>query len=89
MVERPTNSSYARMWRNDELAFESETLEDIAVLLNRMYNVQVNFDSERIKRYRFSGVIKNNSLDNIFEIISLTAPILYGSEGDTITLREK
>ncbi|WP_287566060.1 FecR domain-containing protein [Parabacteroides sp.] len=89
LVERPTNSSYARMWRNDELAFESETLEDIAVLLNRMYNVQVNFDSERIKRYRFSGVIKNNSLDNIFEIISLTAPILYGSEGDTITLREK
>ncbi|WP_297909609.1 FecR domain-containing protein [uncultured Parabacteroides sp.] len=89
LVERPTNSSYARMWRNDELAFESETLENIAVLLNRMYNVQVKFASEKIKRYRFSGVIKNNSLDNIFEIISLTAPILYGAEGDTITLREK
>lgn len=88
-VERPVNSSYARMWRNDELAFEGETLEDIAVLLNRMYNVKVDFKSEKIKRYRFSGVIKNNSLDNVFEIISLTAPILYESKGDTITLSEK
>lgn len=86
---RPGNSAYARMWRDNELAFERETLGEIAKLLNRMYNVRVEFASERIKHYRFSGVIKNNSLDNVFEIISLTAPILYESRGDTILLREK
>lgn len=83
------NASYAKMWRNNELAFESEKLENIAVFLNRMYNVQVVFKSEKIKRYRFSGVIKNNSLDNVIEIISLTAPITYESTGDTIVLGEK
>lgn len=88
-METPLNSSYSRMWRNDELAFDGETLEDIAILLNRIYNVQVVFKSNKIKQYRFSGVIKNNSLDNVFEIISLTAPILYESKGDTIMLREK
>lgn len=87
-VEHPANASYNRMWRNDELAFEGETLADIAVLLNRMYNIQVDFKSEKIKQYRFSGVIKNNSLDNVFEVISLTAPILYESKGDTILLWE-
>lgn len=87
-VAETVNSSYACMWRNDELAFEGETLGDIAVLLSRMYNVQVEFRSERIKNYRFSGVIRNNSLDNVIEIISLTAPITYESRGDTIILSE-
>lgn len=88
-VGKSFNSSYARMWRNNELAFEGETLGDIAILINRIYNVQVAFKSEEIKQYRFSGVIKNNSLDNIIEIISLTAPIIYESHGDTIILSEK
>ncbi|WP_129731337.1 FecR domain-containing protein [Parabacteroides goldsteinii] len=83
------NVSYARMWRNNELAFEREKLDDIAILLNRMYNVQLEFKSDKIRNYRFSGVIKNNSLDNVIEIISLTAPIIYESHGDTIILDAK
>ena len=83
------NIGYADMWRNNELAFNGEKLRDIAVLLNRMYNVNIRFESENIKDYRFSGVIKNNSLDNVFELISLTAPIEYRSNGDTIILSNK
>ena len=88
-VNHPTNASYARLWRTNELAFSGESLEEIAVLLNRMYNVEVRFLSNKIKGYSFSGVIRNNSLDNVFEIISLTAPITYVSVGDTIYLNEK
>ena len=87
-VERPDNIAYSRMWRDNELAFKGETLYDIAIRLNRIYNVQVEFKSEKIKQYRFSGVIKNNSLDNVIEIISLTAPILYEAKEDTIILSE-
>lgn len=88
-VEIPENPLYANMWRDNELTFESETFENIAVVLNRLYNVQIVFESEKIKQYRFSGVIKNNSLDNVIEIISLTAPIMYQTKEDTIILREK
>lgn len=84
-----TDSFYARMWRENELAFESHTLEEIAVMLDRMYNVHIEFSSDKIKQYRFSGVIKNNSLDNVFEILSLTVPITYQSTEDTIRISEK
>lgn len=88
-VDSSENVTYARMWRNNELAFEGETLNDIAIRLNRLYNVHIEFKSDEIKKYRFSGVIKNNSLDNVFEIISLTSPIMYETRGDTIILSEK
>lgn len=88
-ASKPENIEYANMWRNNELAFNGETLEEIAVTLNRIYNVNIQFGSEKIKRYRFSGVIKNNSLDNVIQIITLTAPIEYSSIGNKITLNEK
>lgn len=86
---RPEVLEYINMWKCNELAFDGETLNEIGTTLNRMYNVEVRFESDKIKNYRFSGVIRNNSLDNIIEIISLTAPIEYRSEGDTIYLSEK
>ena len=86
IMHKLDNSSYAKMWRNNDLVFNGETLEEIAILLNRMYNVQIVFKSERIKKHRFSGVICNNSLDNVIELISLTSPITYETRGDTIIL---
>lgn len=88
-VSESENVNYISMWRDNELAFMDETLEEVAKILNRMYNIEVVILSEKIKSYRFSGVIKNNSLDNVIEIISLTAPISYHSAGDTILLNEK
>lgn len=88
-VDNPEMIEYADMWRNNELAFNGQTLSEIALILNRMYNVEIRFESEKIKDYRFSGVIRNNSLDNVIEIISLTAPIEYRTEGETIYLSGK
>jgi len=86
---KQTDNDYAVLWRNNELAFEGRTLEEIASLFNRSYNITIQFETEKIKKYRFSGVIKNNSLDNVFEIISLTAPISFRYSGDTIILSEQ
>lgn len=37
-------SERAMMWKNDELAFNGETLEEIAVILDRLYNVSFEFE---------------------------------------------
>ncbi|MDR1381015.1 MAG: FecR domain-containing protein [Tannerella sp.] len=88
-VRRAENVAYAAMWRDNELAFNRQTMDEIAVMFDRLYNVNIQFESEKIRKYRFSGVIKNNSLDNVIEIISLTAPIVYRYRADTIILSEK
>ena len=80
------NTNYDRMWRNQELVFRGESLEEVAIMLDRLYNVKVEFQTDGIKHYRFSGVIKNNSLENVFELISLTAPIRYEKRDSIIWL---
>ena len=71
------------------LVFKGATMEEVAVMLDRLYNVKVRFASEKVKHYRFSGVIKNNSLDNVIELISLTAPIMYKKVGGEIIIEER
>ncbi len=85
-IHKLENSSYAKMWRDNNLVFNGETLEEIALLLNRMYNVHIIFKSQGVKKHHFSGVICNNSLDNVIELISLTSPITYETRGDTILI---
>jgi ferric-dicitrate binding protein FerR (iron transport regulator) len=88
-VRHVENAAYAAMWRDDELVFNRQTMDEIALMFDRLYNVKIRFESDEIGKYRFSGVIKNNSLDNVIEIISLTAPITYRYKADTIILSGK
>ena len=89
MIVSDELAAYARMWKDNELVFKGETMEEVAVMLDRLYNVKVRFASEKVKRYRFSGVIKNNSLENVIELISLTAPIVYKKVGGEIIIEER
>lgn len=82
------NSSHAALWRQGQLAFYNERLEDIAMALTRMYNVQINFNSVRLKDLKFSGVIKNSSLNNVLEILGASAPLRYSVKDDLITIEE-
>ena len=73
-------------WRNNMLIFNSSSLAEIATTLERMYGVKVVFDSEKLKNVPFSGTIRNSSLHNVFYIISLTYPLTYELEGDTVRI---
>jgi hypothetical protein len=71
------------------LAFEQERLEDIAKVLERMYNVQIKFASENLKNVRFSGKVKNNNLESILQLIAFVSPIYYSMDNDsTVTIHE-
>ena len=76
--------SRAVPWIRNELLFENESLADIAVTLERMYNVSIIFEDEAVKEYSYTGLIRNNSLQNVLELISSTSPVGYRMNTDTI-----
>jgi ferric-dicitrate binding protein FerR (iron transport regulator) len=77
-------------WKNNQLAFEQERLENIAKTLERMYSVQIRFASDNLKNIRFSGTVKNNNLEDVLQLIAFVSPIRYTMENDsTIIIRNK
>lgn len=76
-------------WRRNILFFRSATLEEISKTLERAYGITIRFKSEDLKQVTFSGSIRNNSLTNVFHIISLTYPLSYNIKRDTVTISKE
>lgn len=88
-VSKIRNAEYANGWIKGEFSFNKASLEDIARELSRIYNMEIKFYSDEIKKLHFTGVIKNNSLTNVLEIISLTSPVTFEVKQDSIILDKR
>ena len=75
-------------WKYNELTFNGESFENIVHTLERNYNTQIVFESESLKKYRFTGTPGNTSLESILQILSLTSPLSYEVRDGVIVLRE-
>lgn len=75
-------------WKHHILTFNGETFENIAHTLERNYNTRIVFESEALKKYRFTGTLGNTSLESILQILSLTSPLSYEVRDSVIILSE-
>lgn len=64
-------------WKDSRWIFKNEKLGSLAVLLERRYDVHIQFENEALKEYAFSGILKEESLEQVLSALSLTAPIRY------------
>lgn len=83
------NSEEAVFWMTNQFVFEKETLESIAKMLERMYNITVSFASPDIKEIQYSGKIKNNSMENVLNLITFVSPLQYTMDDSHITFSKK
>lgn len=67
-------------WVENKLAFRSETFADLAVQMERWYNVEINFSGSAVKQYRFTGIFTTESLDQALKALQITAPFHYRIE---------
>ena len=68
-------------WLEDEIYFKHNTLKEIAVVLQRMYDIEVVFEDKEIETYSYTGYVRNTSLKNILELIASTSSIEYRADG--------
>jgi len=64
-------------WRDSQLVFQNESLEDLKPKLERWFNVKVNFEAEKAKSYRFTGVFKNETIEETLKAMQLIKPFNF------------
>lgn len=73
-------------WTEGRLIFRGESLEDLCIDLQRKYDVNFVFIEEELKKSRFTGVLLDETLEQVLNYIKLSAPIDYSLEGKTVYL---
>lgn len=75
-------------WKENKLIFKSTELEDMAITLERKYNIAIRFGSDKVKKIRFTGTLQDETLQQVLDVIKLTSPIDYSLTGKEVTINE-
>ena len=73
-------------WKDERWIITGETMDDLSVLLARRFNVSIALTSGSLLKYKFSGTIQNETLEQVFKIMSLTIPITYSIDKGNVTI---
>src|SRR5688572_23742492 len=52
-------------WKENKLIFEDQLFSEIATYLERWYGVQINFEDDSLKGYRFTGIFEKEDLNTV------------------------
>lgn len=86
LVSSKADVDQVTAWTKNKLIIRGENLENLCIKLQRKYNVTFVFGNEDIKKYRFSGVLFDETLEQVLNVIKLTAPIEYSLDGKNVLM---
>ncbi|MFC0772100.1 FecR family protein [Terrimonas alba] len=67
-------------WKDNKLMFEDELFGDIAALLERWYGVEIKFNDEAIRNYRFTGVFEKEDINTVLDFLKESRSFKYRIE---------
>ena len=71
-------------WKEHRWVISEEKLGDLAIKLERRYDVNINFANEYLKTFRFTGTLQDESIEQVLKVISLSSPIVFDIDGKQV-----
>jgi transmembrane sensor len=73
-------------WVSNRLQFESQTFEQLAILLERWYGVKIIFRNNQVKKYVFSGSFASETVTQALQALQLTEDFHFDNNGTQIII---
>ncbi len=73
-------------WIDNKMVFRDESFEDLAVRMERWYNVEIEIQDERLKEKRFSGIFENETIEQALEALRISLPFKKEQTGNKIII---
>ncbi len=71
------NTDEYTSWKDGNLIFNKEPLESLARKLERKYDITFSFENEELKKYSYSGTLRDFPLEQVLRALELTSPVNY------------
>ncbi len=73
-------------WMDNKIAFSNCQMKDIAIMLERRFDISVEFKNQHIMEYRYTGIFDDESLEDILNIMKISKPFNYKLNGKKLTI---
>ncbi|HWK06565.1 MAG TPA: FecR family protein [Puia sp.] len=74
------------LWVKNKLAFDQETLEDVALKIERWYDVKIIIREASLRHTEYSGVFEDESLRQVMEALRMTGNFRYTINKKEVTI---
>jgi transmembrane sensor len=81
------NTRQVTAWIDGVFIFSAEKLSNLAVILERKYDISIEIESEELRNHRFTGTFDQETLEQILGIIKMSAPIKYEIEKGVVIIQ--
>jgi len=88
VISDPIEVAPVISWTEGKLIFNDESLANVAIKLERKYDVKININSEAIKEIRFTGVLKNLPIEQTLNSLKLSLDIQYTIKENIVNIIE-
>ena len=75
-------------WKDEWLVMQGESLEALSRRMERLYNIKIKFEEEGLKSYRYTGRIRQLSLEQVLKALALTSPVDFTVDEQTVVFSE-
>lgn len=74
-------------WKENYLIFNNERFEDIAVKMERWFDVSIAIQDSTVKNYRFTGTFANETVEETLEALKFTSMFHYNMDKKKIIIK--
>ena len=76
-------------WVYNKLIFEDERFADLALKMERWYNVKISIENEKLKDYRISGTFVNETDEEAVKALQLLVSFSYSIKNNEVKIIKK
>ena len=89
MISKGIDPELFTSWKDGKLIIASENLDNIAIMLERKYDIKIHFENEKLEKLKFTGTIENETVEHVIEAIGIAAHIDYEFQDRDVWFKEK
>lgn len=76
-------------WVYNRLLFDGETFQELAIKMERWFNVKINFKSEKVANYRMRGAFDTETIEEALQALQVIASFSYKIKNNEIDISNK
>lgn len=88
LIQHQANTAIYTSWKDGNLQFRKERFEDLAVLLERWYDVKISINDEEIKEWRYTGTFDKETIEQALTALSLSMPFRFAIHKNTVIIEK-
>ena len=83
---KQVNEENVLAWKDNRMAFDSTSIEDVAKTISNHYGVKVVLGDDSVRQQSITAIMKNNNLDELLKAIEMATPVTITKTKDQITI---